>query len=264
MLSAYGLHLPYTMDYATEVYGKIASKLKGHQRPSRETLLADTYLIALFLQKPCESHRVLLDTFGMSVSNLHDMPMETSSQRGQVVGKLIRNARQAIRHARKMLRAVHDELNGRENKTCLLLPPKTFGSGFRRVQQRVWAAAAERQPTSRFVEGIKGLRINKRERHYEGQNGLVFKSPSKAGPRHGLPPVWDDGHEPSCVIRGRLRFGYPTPRASTTTARCSRTAIAGSQAATNRSDCRGPARMRTAPRTTAYVDLGLPRHALRR
>lgn len=179
-------------------------------------MLADTNLIALFLQKPCESHRVLLDAFGvealatpMSISNLHDMPMETRSQRGQVVGKLIRNARQAIRHARKMLAAVHNELNGRENKTCLLLPPKTFGSGFQQVQQRVWRAAAERQSTSRFVEGIKGLRINKRERHYEGQNGLVFKAPSKAGPRHGLPPVWDDGHEPSCVIRGRLRFGAP-------------------------------------------------------
>ena len=216
MLSAYGLHLPYTMDYATEIYGKIASKLKGHQRPSRETLLADTNLIALFLQKPCESHRVLLDTFGvealatpMSVSNLHDMPMETRSQRGQVVGKLIRNARQAIRHARKMLRAVHDELNCRENKTCLLLPPNTFGSGFRRVQQRVWTAAAERQDTSSFVESLKSLHIAKRERHYAGQRGLVFKSPSKAGPRHGLPPVWGDGHEPSCVIRGRLRFGAP-------------------------------------------------------
>ena len=71
MLSAYGLHLPYTMDYATEVYGKIASKLKGHQRPSRETLLADTYLIALFLQKPCESHRVLLDTFGIETLATH-------------------------------------------------------------------------------------------------------------------------------------------------------------------------------------------------
>lgn len=215
-LSAYGLHLPYTADYAKEVYGKIARKLQGRQRQSRETLLSDTNLIALFLQKPCESHRVLLDTFGvealatpMLVSDLDDMPMETRSQRGQVIRRLIRNARHAIRHARKMLEAVHDELNGRENKTSLLLPPKTFGNGFQRVQQCVWRAAAERQDTGRFVEGLKGLPINKRERHYEGQSGLVFKSPSKAGPRHGLPPVWNDGHEPSCVIRGRLRFGAP-------------------------------------------------------
>ena len=184
---------------------------------SRESLLATTNLIVLFLQRSDGSDAVLFRKFGVEafvtpmlvLPHIADMPVDTRGQRGSVVGKLIRGARRAIRHARLMLDTIHEDLNGRENKTCLLLPPKTFGNGFLQVQRRVWDAATNREDVRTFANSLKTLGVAKSGRHYVGKGGLVYKSPSKAGPRHGLAPVWKDDHEPSCVIRGRLRFGAP-------------------------------------------------------
>lgn len=213
ILDACGLHQPYTEEYAQSVYEKLVSKLKT-RGGTREFLLANTKLVFLFLHKLEGSHTVLIDRFGVEalvsplvVPCLRQMPLETDGQRGHLVQQMIRAARRAIRHARKMLYAIDEELNGRENKTCLLLPPKTFGKDFQRVMNRVYEAAANSEDTRSFVESLKSLRLHRDGRHYEGSGRLVFMSPSKSGPRHGLAPVWGDSHEPSCVVRGRLRFG---------------------------------------------------------
>ena len=218
ILSACDIGVPYTEDYAERVYRKLVSKLKARQarrRSTRETLLAETRLIILFLHKPDESHTVLFDRFGVEafvtplvLPTIADMPLETGGQRRHVTRQLIRRARSAIRHALQMLDAIDEELS-RENKTCLLLPPKTFGKGFRKVLHRVLDAAASREDTTSFVRSLRTLPIDRQGKYYRGARRLVFKSPSKAGPRHGLPPAWEDGHESSCVIRGRLRFGAP-------------------------------------------------------
>lgn len=110
---------------------------------------------------------------------------------------------------RAIVATIHEDLNSRENKTCLLLPPKTFGRGFLQVRHRVRDAATSREDPRKFANSLKTLNVDKSGKHYVGQGGLVYRSPSKAGPRHGLAPVWEDGHQPSCVIRGRLRFGVP-------------------------------------------------------
>ena len=215
ILSAYGLGLPYTEDYAEDVYRKLVLKLKARRRSTRETLLADTRLVILFLHKPDESHTILFARFGVEafvtplrLPTIADMPLETGGQRRHVAKQLIRKARSAIRHARQMLDAIYEELS-RENKTCLLLPPKTFGKDFRKVLRRVRDAAANREDTMSFVRSLSTLQIDRQGKYYRGEGRLVFKSPSKAGPRHGLAPAWEDGHESSCVIRGRLRFGAP-------------------------------------------------------
>ena len=219
VLSTYDPSLGYTGDYADVVYNKLVYKLKGQGSASRKSLLANTNLIVLFLQKSDGSEAVLFGKFGvealvtpMLVPHIADMPVDTWSQREHIVNKLIGDARLAIQHARRMLRTIYEELNQRENKTCLLLPPKTFGRGFRKVQDRVWAATTRREDAKRFTGGLKTLKVPKRRNGYDyyvGQGGLVYESPSKSGPRHGLGPVWEDGHDPSCVMRGRLRFGVP-------------------------------------------------------
>ncbi len=213
ILDACGLHQPYTEVYAQGVYGKLVSKLRA-RGGARESLLANTKLIFLFLHKWEGSHTILRHRFGVEalvsplvVPDLRRMPLETGGQRGHLVQQMIRAVRRAIRHARKMLYAIDEELNGRENKTCLLLPPKTFGKDFQKVMNRVHEAAANGEDTASFVESLKSLRLRRDGRHYEGSGRLVFISPSKSGPRHGLAPAWGDGHEPSCVVRGRLRFG---------------------------------------------------------
>ena len=219
VLSTYRLGIGYTDGYADAVYDKLVYKLKGYGSASRESLLANTNLIVLFLQRSDGSEAVLFDKFGieafvtpMLVPHVADLPVDTRSQREHIVNKLIRGARRAIQHARRMLRTICEELNHRENKTCLLLPPKTFGRGFRQVQARVWDAATNREDARKFASSLKTLRVSKRRNRYDyyvGQGALVYESPSKAGPRHGLGPVWEDGHDPSCVMRGRLRFGVP-------------------------------------------------------
>lgn len=207
---------PYTREYAKNVYDELACELRERGGATRESLLAGTRLLVLFLRRTDESHEVLYEKLGVEAfvtpltqPEMFEMPLTTRSQRNRVVNDLIRETRRAIRHARSMLSAIYEEVNNRENKTCLLLPPKTFGSEFHKVQRRVWDAAAKREETTSFVRSLKALRLARSGKHYRGHGNLVFTAPSKAGPRHGLPPIWTDGHEPSCVIRGRLRFGAP-------------------------------------------------------
>ena len=216
VLSAYDLCFGYTEDYANEVYEKLVYKLRGRGRTERESLFANMNLIVLFLQKQDGSGAVLFDKFGVEafvtpilVPHIAGLAMDTRGQQGNVVGELIQGARRAIRHARLLLPTIHEDLNSRENKTCLLLPPKTFGRGFLQVRHRVRDAATSREDPRKFANSLKTLNVDKSGKHYVGQGGLVYRSPSKAGPRHGLAPVWEDGHQPSCVIRGRLRFGVP-------------------------------------------------------
>lgn len=216
VLSSYSLGLEYTEEYADDVYNRIVYKLKGHGSASRESLLANINLIVLFLQRSDGSDDVWFNKFGveafvtsMLVPQVADMAVHTRGQRGSVVNRLINDARSAIRHAKRMLHMIHEDLNGRENKTCLLLPPKTFGRGFIQVRRRMQGAATNREDPSRCAKSLKTLQIAKSGKYYRGDGGLVYRSPSKAGPRHALGPVWQDDHEPSCVIRGRLRFGAP-------------------------------------------------------
>ena len=213
LVSTYHLHEPYTDEYARDLYDELVVMLKGLGSASRESLLAQTKLILLLLQKPDASHALLVDRFGIEAfvapmqPDVFDLPLATGGQRGRAAGLTVRAARRAIRHGRKMLFAIDEELNGRENKTCLLLPPKTFGKDFRSVLNRVQKATTTREDTVSFIRGLKGLSLGRQSGYYQGDGGLVFKSPSKSGPRHGLAPIWKDQHEPSCVLRGRLRFG---------------------------------------------------------
>lgn len=216
VLSTYRLGFGYTKDYADDVYDKLVYKLKRRGAARRESLLANMNLIVLFLQRSDGSDGVLFDKFGieafvtpMLVPGVAEVAAATPARQRNTVNELIRDARRAIHHARGMLHTIHENLNGRENKTSLLLPPKTFGRGFLQVQRRVWDAARSREAPRRFSDSLKTLKVPKSGKYYVGHGGLVYRSPPKAGPRHGFPPVWKDGHEPSCVIRGRLRFGAP-------------------------------------------------------
>ena len=124
VLSSYRLDLSYTEDFVSRVYDKLVYKLREYASTPRESLLADTNVIVLFLQRSDGSDHILFEKFGvetlvtpMLVPNIADMPTDTRGQRGNVVNKLIREACLAIRHAKLMLCTIHEDLNGRENKT---------------------------------------------------------------------------------------------------------------------------------------------------
>ena len=217
LISSLRLHpsICYTDDYAVELYERVAYSLQRREPLDAMTLLSDKNFVLLYVNRIDGSEAKLVKKFGVEalVTPLNtplsaNTPLKTGGQRNSVVNRLIRETRSAIRHAQTLLAVIAEEVTNRANKTCLLLPPETFGKDFDRVVERISAAARRREEPADFRKTLKGVSrsLSKREGRYFERKGLVFKSPGKA--RHGLAPSWsDDDHNLTCVIRGRLRFG---------------------------------------------------------
>ena len=210
----------YTEDYAKTLYDRLAIKLKGRELGDRANLLCNVNLVLLYLDKQDESESALVGRFGieslmlpLALPKITKRSIATQNRRNNMVNQLIKEAVEAIRHSRSLLSVIVEEVTNRDNKTCLLLPPKTFGGSAQRVIDRVWEAGRKREDATQFKVGLKQVAhsLPKHEgRYFQGHGRLVFQTPAKAGPRHGLAPVWGDGnHNSACVIRGRLRFGAP-------------------------------------------------------
>ena len=211
----------YTDSYSKDLYRRFSMKLKRRGQIDRSRLLSDVNLVLLYLDKNDGSESTLLRKFGVEAlvvplkwPKFAEMPLATGNQRGQAVNGLIREGRRAIGHARNLLAVVAEEITNRDNKTCLLLPCRNFGHQingiFNCVRDAVLSGGGQDEFKRNLGRVSRSLRTDHagRRRYFVGERNLVFKSPGKAGARHGLAPVWEDpGHDSSCVIRGRLRFG---------------------------------------------------------
>ena len=210
----------YTEDYAKTLYDRFARKLKEREFGDRANLLRNANLLLLYLDKQDESESALVGRFGIEslmlplvLPKIPSGPIATRNQRNNMVNQLIKETVGAIRRSRSLLSVTVEEVTNRDNKTCLLLPPKTFGGTTQRIIDRVREAGRKREDATQFKVGLKQVAqsLPKHEgRYFQGHGWLVFQTPAKAGPRHGLAPIWGDGsHNSVCVIRGRLRFGAP-------------------------------------------------------
>ena len=211
----------YTNSYSKKLYERLACKLKEREQPHRTCLLSNTNLVLLYLHKNDGTESVLFDRFGaealvvpMKSPSIADVDFSTPNQRGRAVNVLIREGRQMIGQARSLLAMIAEELTNRDNKTCLLLPRKNFGREIDEVfdcVRDVVLSGGDKKEFKRNLNRVSRLLRTVRTgkcTYFVGQGGLVFRSPGKAGARHGLAPVWEDpDHESSCVIRGRMRFG---------------------------------------------------------
>ena len=211
----------YTDTYSEALYVRMCEKLRGSEGADRKTLLKGARLIFLYLDKGDGREAVLFERFGLESlvtplrrEEILDLSWTTGNQRGRVVNRLVGEARRAISHAGELLDEIALEVTNRDNKTCLLLPPKNFGHDVDVVLDLVRQAASGRMSAADFRSGLKQVSqslssmTEGNRRYFVGRGRLVFKSPGKAGSRHGLAPVWDDPeHEPSCVLRGRMRCG---------------------------------------------------------
>ncbi len=211
----------YTDSYSEKLYERFSEKLRKRDQSNRHGVLSDVNLVLLYLHKEDGSESTLFDRFGteamvvpLKVSDFADMPATTGNQRRRIVNNLVREGNRALRYARNLLTVIAEEVTNRDNKTCLLLPRRNFGRDIDQVFNCVREAAFTRKGKEEFEKRLKhtsrSLRtVREGERSYfVGQGGLIFRSPGKAGARHGLAPVWNAvGHDPSCVIRGRMRFG---------------------------------------------------------
>ena len=213
--------MPYTETYAATLYSRLCAKLRAGARESRDRLLEDTRLVVLYAEKGDGSEESLLDRFKVEAllapfgrQVVGDSFGVTGNQRGRTANRLVRDARRAVRHAELMLDEIVWDVTNRDSRTCLLLPPRTFGRQMDSVFDYLKSAAARRTPKKDFGAGLKGLSESMPKRregkrwYFVNQRSIVFRGQSKSGPRRSLPPNWEDArHEPSCVIRGRLRCG---------------------------------------------------------
>ena len=213
-----GLRCPdgYTEKYAARLYQRVANELKKLSSGNRERLLHDATLTLLYVERCERGGNALLERFGVEAllapsSVPQIVLMRTPNEIGHVVNMLIRTIRQALRRLRPLQSVILEEITNRDNKTCLLLPPKTFGGRFRTVREQVQMAVRNGDSPDEFRTRLSRLSNSfptARRNHFIGDRGIIFRSPAKASARHGLAPIWEDGtHEPSCVIRGRMRFG---------------------------------------------------------
>ena len=202
---------------------RLATKLRAHEPLDRHSLLTNTNLLVLYLDKNDGSESAIFKGFGvealvapMKYPDISDVPLATGNQRRKAVNDLIHEGKRAVRHARELLAVVAEEVTNRDNKTCLLLPRKNFGGEIGTVFDCVRDASLAREGREEFKKRLNRVSrslLTEREgsrEYFVGQRGLVFKSPGKAGARHGMAPDWNaPGHDFSCVIRGRIRFGAP-------------------------------------------------------
>lgn len=212
----------YTDSYTKVLYGRLAEKLRTREPSDRRSLLTNANLLLLYLDKEDGSESAIFARFGtealvapMRFPDLRNIPLETGNQRRKAANGLIREGKRAIGKARRLLSTIAEEVTNRDNRTCLLLPPKNFGSGiaavFDCVRDASLAGDEREEFKNRLHDVARSLRMQRNggREYFVGRSGFVFRSPGKAGARHGLAPDWKSpgGHDASCVIRGRLRFG---------------------------------------------------------
>ena len=216
-----GITTRYTDKYAGTLYRRMCAKLRRDDQPPRDKLLSETRLILLFVDKGDESETSLFRRFRVEAlvmpfgrETVGDSSPTTANLRGRMANRLVQDARRAIRHAKNLLDEIAWEVTNRDSRTCLLLPPNTFGQQMDAVFDYLKNAASNRVAKEQFDVGLRQLskqmptNRDGNRRYYMNQSRVVFKTQTKSGPRHGLAPIWGDpGHDLSCVLRGRLRCG---------------------------------------------------------
>lgn len=211
----------YTDKYSIQLYTRLVKKLERTEGRDRHSLLRNIRLVLLYVDRGGESESCLFSHFGsealvvpFGTVETRQNALNTANRRNRTIKQLVRDARAALQHADILLSIIAEEVGNRDNRTCLLLPPENFGPDTSRIRACVRETSVQRKSGDEFgrklrtISGsIKSRKIRNRN-YFTGKGGIVYRSPPKAGLRHGIAPVWSDaGHTPKCVVRGRIRFG---------------------------------------------------------
>ena len=211
----------YSSEYATELYARFAKKLQARASGDRHALLRNVRLVLLYIDKQDGSESDLFTQFGtealvipFGAAKTLDSPLITGNQKDRATRLLVRDAQVALRHARNLLNIITQEVAQYDNRTCLLLPSKNFGRDAVAIRDMVHESSKERGSADELKKRIRVVSSTIKtareggKRHFVGKGGIVYQSPPIARGRHGNAPVWDaPGHDSTCVIRGRIRFG---------------------------------------------------------
>ncbi len=217
----------YSDLYAEKLYGRLVEELKSD---FPDFLSKRATLFLLYIDKGDGSEKELIARFDVEALMLPlsiqygDFPTKPGSpnEKRRTVNRLAKAAEKTIKYGLYIASMISEEINNRDNRTCLLLPRKNYGKRigkvFDFVREVTSSSALHRRNTDSIREefekrlrrvstSLDAVKENGRT-YFVGHNGLTFKSPNKAGSRHGLAPGWNNPHhEASCVVRGRMRFG---------------------------------------------------------
>lgn len=216
----------YDVDtYIDLFYLKLAEELKNidvSRNRTRNDILSDINLIVLYLDTHTGIAQNMFTKFGveslvMAIKFPQDACFDTPNRRRRAVNFLKKDIHNSVKHAETLFEVIGEHVRNKDNKTPLLLPPKNFGKGADSVFHGVRDAALDRTESEQlFRDRIQKISMSLdkqkylKRNYFKGRSGILFKGQKKGGPRHGMAPVWGDAdHKPSCVIRGRLRFGVP-------------------------------------------------------
>ena len=212
-------------DYINRLYRRIADEFrmldcKGGR--TRHNLMENINFVLLYLDGGEGRASATFDKFGVesfvaSIAPAAGVQYSTPNERRRTTNILVKDSIGALRHARMLFGAIAEHVQSKDSRTPLLLPVKNFGGGIDRLLDNMREAMLDRNENDeQFRNRIATIsRSIPKSRHngrncFTGRSGLVFKGLRKAGARHGVAPGWTDcGHELSCIIRGRLRFGIP-------------------------------------------------------
>ena len=216
-----GLEFGYSEQYVDEIYKKFFSGLKKRIRKHGVDILAKANLVLIYLDKRDGTAETLTRRFDTEALTLPipgiDLAVtscRTPNLRNYLLNKLVEKCKLTIERSHKRLSVIAEEVNNKDNRTCLLLPPRNFGKDMEKVYRCVREATVEDLNESEFKRRIKSVARSLPQKRkgtktfFVSSKGLVFESPAKAGPRHGMAPGWDsEDHNDSCIVRGKVRFG---------------------------------------------------------
>ncbi len=205
----------YTNDYVETLYDMMATHFKNNLSTDRRGIWKINFVI-LYLRNGDGYDRNLLERFDMEALLIpisFSRPTAKAPRKHKkhaLVNQLFQKSNLLLRNARKILRSLAQEVTNRETRTCVLLPLANFGSRFNAVKESVHNSVQTEAAATRIDNTLKAIE-NGLPKSPEGRfvgRGLVFHVPAKAAARHGIAPLWcKGGHNTSCVIRGRIRFG---------------------------------------------------------
>ena len=213
----------YTKEYSNRLHERLVTKLRRTEPSDRYSLLRDARLVLLYVDRGDGKESHLFSQFGLEalvvpfgVPEMWEESMDMENRRNRAIALLVQDGQAALRHARILLSIIAEEVGNRDNKTCLLLPPKNFGPETTRIRGCIQEASARRVTgiEDKFRRKLRAIsdsiEVTRKgqQRYFVGKGGIVYRSPPKARLRHGIAPIWDDAdHDSTCVIRGRIRFG---------------------------------------------------------
>ncbi|MDE0114200.1 MAG: hypothetical protein OXN84_18170 [Albidovulum sp.] len=212
--------LHYSQSYCDCLYERLARNLKKRDQTLQDAELTRINVILLYVQKDKKSEMNLHQNFGTEVlliplpmHGILDVSLATPNQMDRAVNELIDQSRKAIKRAQALLSIIGEEVHNRDNKTCLLLPPNNYGKDFEKIRNCVQHACQTGQGRDEFrkcLDKVSQSLPKQREisrDYFVGRLKLVFRAPSKSGPRHGFARWEGKCHQEYCAVRGKIRFG---------------------------------------------------------